>query len=108
VANYAQHYIIAYMPGLFLNGLFDGQRRFLNSLGRSDDPLLFQFIGVFMHVGWCYLFVTKMGLEIVGIGYASTISNLTVYTSLVIYSSCIPELSEAVFLPDKKTFRMLS
>jgi hypothetical protein len=41
VANYAQHYIIAYMPGLFLNGMFDGQRRFLNSLGRSDDPLLF-------------------------------------------------------------------
>ena len=41
VANYAQHYIIAYMPGLFLNGMFDGQRRFLNSVGRSDDPLFF-------------------------------------------------------------------
>jgi hypothetical protein len=49
-----------------------------------------------------------MGLEIVGIGYASTLSNLTVYSSLIIYSSFIPELSEAVFLPDKKTYRMLS
>lgn len=49
-----------------------------------------------------------MELGIVGIGYASTLSNLTVYSSLIIYSSCIPELKEAVFLPDKKTFRMLS
>lgn len=108
VANYAQHYIKAYMPGLFLNGLFDGQRRFLNSLGRSDDPLLFQVVGIVLHVLWCYLFVTKMELGIEGIGYASTLSNLTVYSSLVIYSSCIPELSEAVFFPDKKTFTMIS
>ena len=96
------------MPGLFINGLFDGQRRFLNSVGRSEDPLLFQSIGIILHVGWCYLFVIKMGLGIVGIGYASTISNLAVYTSVIIYSSCIPELKDAVFLPDKRTFNMLS
>jgi multidrug resistance protein, MATE family len=29
------------MPGLIINGLFDGHRRFLNSLGRSNDPLAF-------------------------------------------------------------------
>jgi len=46
-----------------------------------------------------------MHLGIAGVGYASTISNLTVYVSVVIYSSCCPEISEAVILPDKKTFR---
>lgn len=40
-----------------------------------------------------------------GIGYASTISNITVYVSLLIYTSFIPEISEAIFLPDKKIFR---
>ena len=43
-----------------------------------------------------------------GVGYASTISNLTVYLSLLIYSAFIPEISEAVFLPDKKAFYGLS
>ena len=40
-AAYAQEYIFAYLPGLFIMGLFDGHRRFLNSLGRSNDPLVF-------------------------------------------------------------------
>lgn len=40
-----------------------------------------------------------------GVGYASTISNITVYVSLLIYSTCIPSISEAIFLPDKKVFR---
>jgi Na+-driven multidrug efflux pump len=86
-------------------GLFDGHRRFLNSLGRSNDPLLFQIVGIILHVGWCRYFVTLNGLGIVGIGYASTISNITVYISLLIYSSTIPEISEAITLPDKKAFR---
>ena len=30
VAKYSQEYILATMPGLFFNGLIDGQRRFLN------------------------------------------------------------------------------
>jgi MATE family multidrug resistance protein len=40
-AAYAQEYIFAYLPGLFIMGLFDGHRRFLSSLGRSKDPLAF-------------------------------------------------------------------
>jgi hypothetical protein len=46
-----------------------------------------------------------MELGIAGVGYASSISNLTVYISVVIYSSCIPEIQDAIFLPDKRTFR---
>ena len=56
-------------------------------------------------MGWCWLFVTKMGLGIAGVGYASTISNLTVYVSVVIYTSFVPEIQDAVFMPDKRTFR---
>lgn len=43
------------------------------------------------------------GLGIVGIGYASTISNMTVYVSLLIYSSCIPEIAAAIQIPDRKS-----
>ena len=103
-AKYAQEYIFAYLPGLFIMGLFDGHRRFLNSLGRSNDPLAFQIVGIILHIGWCKYFVTVHHMGIVGIGYASTISNITVYVSLLIYSSCIPEISEAICMPNKRTF----
>jgi Na+-driven multidrug efflux pump len=89
---------------LVINGLFDGHRRFLNSLGRSNDPLAFQIVGIILHIGWCRYFVTIRNLGIVGIGYASTISNITVYLSLLIYSACIPSISEAITMPDRKTF----
>ena len=36
------------MPGLLLNGLNDGQRRFLNCLGYSKVPMIFQSIGIIL------------------------------------------------------------
>ena len=65
--------------------------------------MVFQIVGILMHIGWCEYFVTMHRMGIVGIGYASTISNLTVYLSLLIYSSWIPEISSAIFFPNKKT-----
>jgi len=46
-----------------------------------------------------------MGIE--GIGYASSISNLSVYMSLIMYTHTTPSIQEAVQMPNARTFQGL-
>ena len=73
--------------------------------GLNTVPMICQFFGQFVHVLLCFLFVSHMGLEIQGIGYAGTISNFSVYLSMLIYSFFIEEIRPAIQLPNKKAFR---
>ena len=57
VADYAHAYVIAYLPGFFFEGLFDAQRKFLNSIGRSSVFLIVLAIGTFVHIIACFVFV---------------------------------------------------
>ena len=92
VAANAQLYIYSYIPALILNGLNDSQRRFLNMVELTRIPLICQFGGTVIHIGFCLLFVRKWEMGIEGIGYASSISNLSVYISLVWYTQITPSI----------------
>jgi hypothetical protein len=46
-----------------------------------------------------------MDMSITGVGYATSLSNLFIYASMLLYTNCIPEISEAVQWPNKRTFR---
>jgi Na+-driven multidrug efflux pump len=70
VVEYCYSYIIVYIPGIFLFGLSEIQRRFLNNFGKSDIAFYTGVIGGVAHIGFCYIFVIKMNLGVVGIGYA--------------------------------------
>lgn len=105
VAANAQKYIIAYIPGLILNGLNDSQRRFLNMIELTKIPLICQLIGVSVHICLSWIFVWNMDLGIAGTGYASSLSNLTVYISLLVYTSQIEHIQEAVQMPNSRTFQ---
>jgi Na+-driven multidrug efflux pump len=64
VAEYASTYIMCYLPGLYILGLNDCQRRFLNSLGKNSVPLISQIVAIAFHLLWSYLFVDKLGYGI--------------------------------------------
>lgn len=48
------------------------------------------------HIIWCYLFVIKYDLGIVGVGMSSSLSNFLIYSSVLIYTNSIQELKPAM------------
>jgi Na+-driven multidrug efflux pump len=48
-----------------------------------------------------------MNLGITGTGIAGCISNFIILITMLIYTNLLPEISPAVFLPDKRTFEDL-
>lgn len=85
-------------------GLIDSQRRFLNMMGKNYIPLICQSTGIILHIFLCYKFVWVLELEIKGVGYASTITNVIIYFLLFLYSSMLPDINEAVQFPTKQIF----
>ena len=44
-AKFARDYAVAYLPGIYLSGLFDSQRKFLNLLQKNKVPMYCSVIG---------------------------------------------------------------
>lgn len=102
VAGYTLEYIKAYLPGLMLMGLIDGQRRFLNMMNQTKAPMAACYISISFHILLSYIFVWKLDYGIQGTGYASTITNLINYFALLVLSYCIPDIHEAIAWPDSR------
>ena len=104
MAKYTIQYIKAYLPGLMLMGLIDGQRRFLNMMNQTKAPMVACYFSISLHIFLSYIFVWKLGYGIAGTGYASTITNLFNYFALLVFSYTIKDIREAVALPDRRAF----
>ena len=83
VAKIAQHYVLAYFPGLYIQGLVDGQQRFLNDFGFFNLTLYSHAIGLLLHPVWCYYFVIYKEHELLGIAYAMSITQIIIYSCLL-------------------------
>jgi len=79
------------IPGLYLSGLVDSNRRLLNSMGYQYAPMLITVISLPLHIGWCYLFTDIYGMGIKGTAYASSITNLINFILMWVYSSRFTE-----------------
>jgi len=95
------------MPGLYLRGLYDAQRRFLNALGKSKVPLYFQVFGQIIHLICCFIFVTYLRKGILGIGIAGSLSNFIKLAALLVHNSKDAEIKEAITWPDRTSFQKL-
>jgi Na+-driven multidrug efflux pump len=85
------------MPGLFFNGLIDGQRRFLNCFELTKVALIIQVAMIVIHVLGCWVFLKHYNLGIQGIGYANSVSCFTTYLIYLGYTACLKgEIKEAV------------
>lgn len=93
VASYTEEYIMAFLPGMFIMAHTDLHRRFLNSLGKNNVPMLCLTFGTLTHFLWCNIFVTKLQLGITGIGISLIITNTIIFLSQLLYSIyLIPEI----------------
>ena len=82
VAKYAQTYVLTYLPGLYINGLSDCQRRLLNNFGMNRISFICGIAGMLFHTVWCYVFVVYMDLEIVGTGLANVCTQVIIFVML--------------------------
>lgn len=104
VAAHAQTYITACLPGIYLSGLNDLQSAFLNIMGKSHVPMLCQSTAILFHWVLCYIFVVELGLEVQGIGLATSLSNLVPQVLMLAFVSRDTDLEEARQTPDRRTF----
>jgi MATE family multidrug resistance protein len=107
VAQYAQQYVMVYLPGLYISGLADCQRRFLNNFGLNVFSFLSGFIGMCLHLIWLYVFLIRNGMGIVGIGYANMCSQIVVYAMLLIFTYYQEHLREAWIWPDASVVKAM-
>ena len=87
MSHYTAQYIKVYLPGLYFMALQNAQMKFLCSLGKTFVPMLSYGIGMMIHPFWCYLLVLKWDMKINGIGLADVITNLSVLSINIWYSS---------------------
>ena len=64
-------------------------------------------VAVAFHPLWLWIFLYKMDLGIVGIGFAGVITDLSVLLYNIAYSYCLVEIREALFWPDRRCFENL-
>jgi Na+-driven multidrug efflux pump len=75
----AGHYLLSQLPAMFLLGYLDVDRNFLACFGRTDVSMYSQFLSPFVHISFCYLFIVKLQLGVMGCGTAMFCTNLVIY-----------------------------
>ena len=96
VASYAQQYVLAFLPGLYIQGHADLQRRFLNSFGKNMVTFVCTAISIAFHVVWSHIFVIKLGYGIVGTGIANLITCSITFALLLIYTKTQEDIQDAI------------
>ena len=87
-------YLLFCMPGLFMYGLSDLIRRFLNSFRLNFIPMISFAISVMLHPIWMQYFVIERGQGIIGIAIAELITNSITFTILKIFKNTYGSLEE--------------
>ena len=82
----AYKYIMTSLPSMYFLGLFDLKKRFLNCMKISWVPMVAQVGGTLLHIFWCYLFVTKLEMDVVGLGIASNITTFIMLFIITVYA----------------------
>ena len=68
-------------------------------------PMTAQVVATILHPFWCYYFVIVKEMDIIGIGLAYTITQVTLLVFVTCYASFVPEISDAIQLPNADSFR---
>jgi len=79
VARYAQEYMSAFLPGLYLLSLIDCHRRWLNSCKYILLSFIAITIGTIVHYFLCYHLVMNLRMGIKGVGISGAVMNLIIF-----------------------------
>ena len=88
------------LPSMFFYGQYDLYKRWLSCQRITVVPLVAMFVATFLHIPLCYLFVIHFDLDIRGLGIASSLKDLVLLLSVMIYSNCNEQVRPALSMPD--------
>ena len=57
-----------------------------------------------LHVLWCYLFVVRMQLAVIGLGMATSLTYLVMFLMITLYARCVSRISDALFCFERDVF----
>ena len=70
----------------------------------SNATMFAQIFSATLHIPLCILFVKKWDYEVNGLGIASSITYISMYIFVTIYSHCLKDIKEALFFPTRDSF----
>ena len=89
---FAQQYVFAYLPGMYIIGLGDCQQRLLSNFGKNRISLVCTVVGLGVHFLFSWLFVSKAQLALMGTGIASGLTYTVIGLILYVYTCSQKEL----------------
>ena len=105
VIEHANTYLLDNLFSVYLMGMYDLNKRFLNCLKTTWIPMITQVLTTLLHIFWCHLFVTVYGWDLHGLGLASTLSSIFLLASTIVYAHYINDVQEALFWPDASVWQ---
>ena len=100
VIEHANSFILSSLASVYLLGMYDLEKRFLNCLRTTWVPMVACVGANLLHILWCHIFVTVLGWDLYGLGFASTLTAFILHSSIIVYSHCLKDIREALFWPD--------
>jgi MATE family multidrug resistance protein len=97
-------YLSGAMPGMFLVGFADLQKRWLVIMRITHVAVISNTLTIPIHYVFSYIAVYKLELGLFGLGWAYSASFIIVNIMLYVHTKFLPGIQEAVFLPNKDTF----
>ena len=64
VIEHANEFILAGLLSVYLEGMFDLEKRFLNCLKTTWVPMIANVGANLLHILWCHIFVTVWGWDV--------------------------------------------
>lgn len=77
ISSLTQEYLMYYIPGIYMYGICDLYRRFLNCFQKNLLPMISFAVSVSLHPYWINHFMEEQGMGILGITAAGFVTNLT-------------------------------
>lgn len=75
-AGYASHYMLAFLPGLYLQGYTDAHRRYLNGHGHNSFPLACLVVATVVQFCLSYYLIIELKMGITGTAVSGVLTNL--------------------------------
>lgn len=91
IAQVARVYVCVLIPGVYAMGQFDATRKFLSSQFEYKIPLITQFVTMILHILWCWLFISRLGLNEYG---AAIATNITYVGNMIVSDIWIGRLEQ--------------
>jgi Na+-driven multidrug efflux pump len=102
-ARATREYMVFASPALFLWGVLDAQRRFVNSFQKFWTPAISMSICVAAHPFVCHYFLNEEKWGMKGLAMAQLVTNFASYFFMRALASCDKTMGKAVFFPRCKT-----